>query len=95
MNRAALKLVVLEAPATGEPGGPAPRRGASLRCTYKSPGDDFYCWKFQIWYPSIDCAYRVQNRTCSPCSNCAQGRRNLERRAEDLSRRRWIGDPES
>lgn len=94
MSRTALRLVVVEEPAP-EPARPAGRRTGSMRCTYKAPEDDFFCWKFQLWYPSIDCAYRVKHATCTPCANCAQGRRNLERRAEDLAQRRWIGDPTS
>jgi hypothetical protein len=94
MNRAVLRLVVDGAPESVAP-TPRRRRSGTLRCTYKGNDDDFFCWKFQLWYPSIDCAYRVQHRTCSPCADCAQGRRNLERRAPDLSRRRWIGEPSS
>jgi hypothetical protein len=92
MSRPALRLVVVDEPEV-RPGGSERPASGGLRCTYRLPGDDFFCWKFQIWYPSIDCAYRVKHRTCAPCSNCAQGRRNLERREVDLAQRRWIGDP--
>lgn len=94
MNRAALRLVVREDPA-GEDSAPVRSGAGSLRCTYKAPEDDFFCWKFQLWYPMIDCAYRNFYRTCTPCANCAQGHRNLERRAVDLAQRRWFGDPAS
>jgi hypothetical protein len=94
MHRAALRLVMVDEPASA-PSTSGARRPGSLRCTYKAPDDDFFCWKFQLWYPSIDCAYRVQHQTCEPCSDCAQGRRNLELRAPDLSRRRWIGETAS
>lgn len=94
MNRVALRLVVVEDPA-GEDSAPARSGAESLRCTYKSPEDDFFCWKFQLWYPMIDCAYRNLYRTCTPCADCAQGSRNLERRAADVMRRRWFGDPAS
>lgn len=93
MQRTALRLVVVEAPEEGCATPPSRREG-SMRCTYRGAEDDFFCWKFQLWYPSLDCAYRVRHRTCAPCSDCAQGRRNLERRSEDLDRRRFIGDPE-
>ncbi|MEE9217479.1 MAG: hypothetical protein V3U98_00240 [Acidobacteriota bacterium] len=93
MSRAALRLVILEESEVQQ-AAPQVRQGGSMRCTYKAPGDDFFCWKFQLWYPSIDCAYRNLYQTCAPCADCAQGRRNLERRGVDLARRRWIGDPQ-
>lgn len=91
MSRAALRLVVTEPTQFGALPGRR-RSGSSLRCTYKAPDDDFFCWKFQIWYPSIDCAYRNLHRTCAPCAECAQGQRNLERRAADLASRHWFGE---
>ena len=42
----------------------------------KGPRDDFFCWKFRIWYPSEDCVYRHSNRTHPDCSGCFQGRMN-------------------
>ena len=91
MSRTALRLVVMDSsPVVGDLS--RRRQASSLRCTYKTSEDDFFCWKFQIWYPSIDCAYRNLNRTCGPCADCAQGRRNLERRAADLASRHWFGE---
>jgi hypothetical protein len=52
----------------GEPcAAPAGRRG---------PRDDFFCWRFQIWYPSEDCVFRHSRRTYHECSGCFQGRMN-------------------
>jgi hypothetical protein len=54
-----------------ETGGPP--QGTQTR----GPRDDFYCWKFQIWYPSEDCIHRHANRTYPACADCFQGRMNL------------------
>ena len=91
MSRTALRLVVMDPPLMGGDSSRRPQ-ASGLRSTYKAPDDDFFCWKFQIWYPSIDCAYRNLHRTCTPCADCAQGRRNLERRAPDLASRHWFGE---
>jgi hypothetical protein len=61
----------MEAPklaATPAPGTPSEGRG---------PRDDFYCWKYRIWYASEDCIYRHANRTYVGCVGCFQGRMNL------------------
>jgi len=60
-------------------------------CTREAPKDaedDFFCLRFQVWYPSIDCAYRTRWRTCGACANCDQGRFNLKRHAATLARMR-------
>ena len=44
-----------------------------MRCTYKFPSDDFYCWRYQVWYNSYDCAYRTKFQTSPGCRDCAQG----------------------
>lgn len=43
----------------------------------RQPGDDFYCFKYQVWYSLIDCAFRHYYRTCEGCAECAQGAMNL------------------
>ncbi len=48
------------------------------------PGDDFYCLRFQVWYPSFDCAIRTRFRTSPSCERCDQGRFNLKRHAASL-----------
>ena len=56
------------------------------------PGDDFYCWRFQVWYNSLDCAIRIAFRTAPGCRDCSQGARNLALRRPDLrsaDRPRW------
>jgi len=50
----------------------------------KGPRDDFYCWRFEIWYPSEDCAYRHSNQSYPACAGCFQGRMNLRYRAKGL-----------
>jgi hypothetical protein len=57
-------------------------------CTHRGPEDDFFCLRFGVWYPSLDCAYRTRWRTAPGCANCDQGRFNLKRHAASLSRLR-------
>jgi len=59
-----------------------PTGRTSVRDAEASPRDardDFYCLRFAVWYPSIDCAYRTLYRTCPGCLACEQGRFNLKR----------------
>jgi len=48
-----------------------------MRQAAKGPRDDFYCWQFEVWYPSEDCAYRHSNQTFPTCAGCFQGRMNV------------------
>jgi hypothetical protein len=48
--------------------------------------DDFFCLRFGVWYPSVDCAYRTLYRTCPGCFDCEQGRFNLKRHRPTLAR---------
>jgi hypothetical protein len=63
-------------PATGPTGTP-------------SSGDDFFCLRYRVWYPSFDCAIRTRFRTSDGCLRCDQGRFNLRRHGEAVSRVRW------
>jgi hypothetical protein len=58
----------------------------TARCSYRESGDDFFCQRYQLWYPSIDCAIRTRYRTSGGCANCDQGRFNLKRHASALAR---------
>ena len=59
----------------------------------REPGDDFFCLRFRVWYPSVDCAFRTLHETCPGCLNCEQGRFNLKRhRAALLRGRRLAAD---
>ena len=53
------------------------------------PGDDFFCLRYHIWYPSFDCAVRTKFKTCAGCLNCEQGRFNLKRHHAALRRLRF------
>ena len=55
-----------------------------MRRGWRGPGDDFFCLRFGVWYPSVDCAYRTRDRTCPGCLGCDQGRFNLKRHAASL-----------
>lgn len=56
--------------------------GASPRL----PGDDFFCLRYRVWYPSVDCAYRTLHTTAPGCARCDQGRFNLRRHLGTLLR---------
>jgi hypothetical protein len=53
------------------------------------PGDDFFCIRYRVWYPSFDCAIRTRFRTAEGCLRCDQGRFNLKRHAAALRGVRW------
>jgi len=63
-----------------------------LKCSYHPPDADFYCWRFKIWYNSLDCAYRTKHRTFQGCTRCSQGDFNLNSRRRDLRVNRTLGD---
>lgn len=50
----------------------------------RQPGDDFFCLRFGVWYPSYDCALRTKFKTCRGCLQCEQGRFNLKRHSASL-----------
>ena len=51
---------------------------------FPSSEDDFLCLRFNVTYPSIDCAFRTKFKTCGGCLNCDQGRFNFRRHASAL-----------
>jgi hypothetical protein len=66
-----------------------------LKCSYRPADADFYCWRFKIWYNTLDCAYRTRYRTFDGCSDCTQGDFNLASRRKDLPVQRGAGKPRS
>lgn len=59
---------------------------APPRSSPRAPDDDFFCLRYRVWYPSLDCAYRTRFRTCAGCLDCEQGRFNLKRHSSRLAR---------
>ncbi len=55
-----------------------------MRSAHRDPEDDFFCLRYQVWYPSFDCATRTKFRTCEGCRDCEQGRFNLKRHRSEL-----------
>jgi hypothetical protein len=53
---------------------------------YRCAEDDFFCLRFQVWYPSLDCAVRTRYRTAPGCRDCEQGRFNFKRHRSALLR---------
>ncbi len=66
-----------------------------MRCVHRGPADDFFCLRYQIWYPSPECAIRTKFKTSPGCLDCEQGRFNLKRHASALKGRRFHFDAES
>jgi len=54
------------------------------RCEHRGPEDDFFCIRYQVWYPSFDCALRTAYRTAPGCRDCEQGLFNHKRHGEAL-----------
>ena len=68
------------------PERPQPARDETPACAARDPEDDFFCLRFGVWYPSVDCAFRTLHRTCGGCNDCEQGRFNLKRHRATLLR---------
>lgn len=63
--------------------------GGAIPTGRREPGDDFFCIRYRVWYPSFDCAIRTQFRTAEGCLRCDQGRFNLKRHSPAVRRIRW------
>jgi len=55
----------------------------------RDTGDDFFCIRYRVWYPSFDCAIRTRFRTAEGCLRCDQGRFNLKRHAAAMRGIHW------
>ena len=64
-----------------------------LKCSYRPPDANFYCWKYGVWYNLMDCCYRHDRRTFPGCSSCGQGEGNLRANRERYRLARHPGDP--
>jgi len=62
---------------------------ARARLARREAGDDFFCVRYQVWYPSFDCAIRTKHRTSEGCLDCEQGRFNFKRHESALARYRF------
>ena len=58
-----------------------------MSCSHRETEDDFFCLRYQVWYPSLDCAVRTGFKTCEGCLDCEQGRFNYKRHAARLEGR--------
>ena len=58
------------------------------RRSHRDPEDDFFCIRYQVWYPSFDCAIRTKFQTSDGCKQCEQGCFNLKQHASALQRSR-------
>jgi hypothetical protein len=80
-RKPATAMRVVEGEAAGN--GGEPRGGGEiLRCSYRPPDADFYCWKYGVWYNVMDCCLRHDERTYEGCGDCGQGRNNLRANQE-------------
>ncbi len=55
----------------------------------RSPGDDFFCWKYRVWYPLEDCVFRHAWKTTADCAECEQGASNLKLLGRIPEKPRW------
>lgn len=65
-----------------------------MRCLHRDPEDDFFCIRYQVWYPSQDCAIRTRFHTSPGCLDCEQGRFNLKRHGSAVEGMRFHFAPE-
>ncbi len=69
------------------------RRAHVLKCSYRSPDANFFCWKYGVWYNLMDCCYRHDRRTFPGCTKCGQGEGNLRANKERYLSAPYPGDP--
>lgn len=60
----------------------------------RGPHDDFFCWKFHVWYALRDCVFRHHYRTHPECADCEQGAANQRLLPRIPSKPRWMELPQ-
>lgn len=55
----------------------------------RTADDDFYCWKYRIWYNRRACIHRHYWQTTSACADCPQGASHLRLLETPPKRARW------
>ena len=88
---APVKLIRNDSRSAAKRGRSEPQSEEMLKCSYRPPDADFYCWRFKLWYNSLDCAFRTKHRSFEGCTRCNQGDFNLKARARDLQALRYLG----
>jgi hypothetical protein len=56
--------------------------------------DDFFCWRFRVWYNLRDCNFRHHFQTHALCADCEQGAANLEASPGVPQKPRWMDLPQ-
>ncbi|GAB4222482.1 MAG: hypothetical protein Kow0062_20090 [Acidobacteriota bacterium] len=56
--------------------------------------DDFFCWKYQVWYSMRDCVFRHGWATTETCAECEQGAANMRLLGPPPAPPRWTRLPE-
>lgn len=90
MSQARGQLRTIE-PAEPDEDGRARRRDV-LKCTYRPPDANFFCWKYGVWYNLLDCCYRHFRQTYSGCAGCGQGASNLKTNKDRFLSIRHLGE---
>lgn len=68
------------------------RRRAAIKCQYRPPDANFFCWKYGVWYNLMDCCYRHFRKTYSGCAGCGQGANNLRANQDRFLSLRHLGE---
>lgn len=59
----------------------------------RSKEDDFFCWKYQVWYGLKDCVFRHGWQTTPECADCEQGAANMKLTGPPDKPPRWARLP--
>jgi len=89
---APVKLIRTNGNAGPKPAGNGRIPEDMLKCSHRPPNADFYCWRYKVWYNTLDCAFRTKHRSFEGCARCSQGDFNLQARQRDLKLERYLGD---
>ncbi len=75
----------------GQPGdGDSRASNAAHALAARAPRDDFFCWKFRVWYNLDDCVFRHVHRTTHDCADCEQGAGNVRLVSRTPDAPRWV-----
>ena len=55
----------------------------------RAHSDDFFCWKYRVWYNLEDCVFRHAWKTTKACADCEQGAGNLRLLGRIPDKPRW------
>ncbi|NJN65071.1 MAG: hypothetical protein HC882_09455 [Acidobacteria bacterium] len=64
-----------------------------MRRPARGSDENFYCWKYQLWYSLRDCVFRHGWKTTEVCASCEQGASNMKLTGPPPPPPKWVRLP--